>query len=82
MVYDTLYGIDQTFAAQPHEVANPQTLAGNAQNAGLGQRNYESTQIPSVWRTNRVNATAKVDAMASSGMDGYEIPAFLRKQAD
>ncbi|NBO14021.1 MAG: cell division protein FtsZ [Betaproteobacteria bacterium] len=73
---------NQTFAAQPHEVANPQTLAGNAQNAGLGQRNYESTQIPSVWRTNRVNATAKVDAMASSGMDGYEIPAFLRKQAD
>ena len=73
---------NQTFAAQPHEVANPQTLAGTAQNAGLGQRNYESTQIPSVWRTNRVNATAKVDAMASSGMDGYEIPAFLRKQAD
>jgi cell division protein FtsZ len=48
----------------------------------LVQRNYESSQIPSVWRTNRVNATAKVDAMASSGMDGYEIPAFLRKQAD
>jgi cell division protein FtsZ len=73
---------NQPFATQPHEVVNPQTLAGNAQNAGLGQRNYESTQIPSVWRTNRVNATAKVDAMASSGMDGYEIPAFLRKQAD
>ncbi len=47
-----------------------------------GPRSYESSQIPSVWRTNRVNATAKVDAMSSSGMDDYEIPAFLRKQAD
>jgi len=73
---------NQVFAPQPHDVAQPQTLVGSSQNSPLGQRNYESSQIPSVWRTNRVNATAKVDAMASSGMDGYEIPAFLRKQAD
>ena len=37
---------------------------------------------PSVWRPNRTQAAARVDAMASKGMDEIEIPAFLRKQAD
>jgi cell division protein FtsZ len=35
-----------------------------------------------VWRTNRTQATAKVDALSAGGMDDFEIPAFLRKQAD
>lgn len=40
-------------------------------------------QTPSVWRTrDRTHAAAKVDALASGGMDDFEIPAFLRKQAD
>ena len=38
--------------------------------------------VPSVWRTNRTQAAAKVDALSSGGMDDFEIPAFLRKQAD
>ena len=38
--------------------------------------------VPSVWRTNRSVATARVDALSSGGMDELEIPAFLRKQAD
>ena len=38
--------------------------------------------VPSVWRTNRPQAAAKVDALAAGGMDDFEIPAFLRKQAD
>ncbi|MEX8498788.1 cell division protein FtsZ [Leptothrix ochracea] len=37
---------------------------------------------PSVWRNNRSQAAARVDALASNGMDEIEIPAFLRKQAD
>jgi len=37
---------------------------------------------PRVWGNNRSTAGAKVDALASSGMDDLEIPAFLRKQAD
>ena len=32
--------------------------------------------------TNRMRATANVDALGSNGMDEIEIPAFLRKQAD
>ena len=46
------------------------------------QPDYGSMATPSVWRTNRTQAAAKVDALSSGGMDDYEIPAFLRKQAD
>jgi cell division protein FtsZ len=38
--------------------------------------------VPSVLRTNRTQAAARVDALASNGMEEIEIPAFLRKQAD
>jgi cell division protein FtsZ len=37
---------------------------------------------PRVWGTNRTHAAARVDALSSGGMDDYDIPAFLRKQAD
>jgi cell division protein FtsZ len=43
---------------------------------------YEHLGTPSVWRSNRASAAAKVDALANNGMDEIEIPAFLRKQAD
>jgi len=55
-------------------------MAGN----GMGrssQPDYGSMSTPSVWR-NRTSAAAKVDALSSGGMDDFEIPAFLRKQAD
>ncbi len=51
--------------------------------AGLPpQHSYEGLNTPSVWRSARSQAAAKVDALASNGMDEIEIPAFLRKQAD
>ena len=43
---------------------------------------YGNMAVPSVWRTNRNSAAARVDALSSGGMDDLEIPAFLRKQAD
>ncbi len=45
------------------------------------QHDYSGLSTPSVWRNGRT-AAAKVDALASNGMDEIEIPAFLRKQAD
>ena len=45
-------------------------------------QDYGNLAVPSVWRTNRTQAAAKVDALSSGGMDDFEIPAFLRKQAD
>ena len=46
------------------------------------QQDYSALSTPSVWRHGRTQAAAKVDALASNGMDEIEIPAFLRKQAD
>jgi cell division protein FtsZ len=46
------------------------------------QHDYSALTTPSVWRNGRTQAAAKVDALASNGMDEIEIPAFLRKQAD
>jgi cell division protein FtsZ len=50
--------------------------------AANSQPDYNGMTVPSVWRTNRTQAAAKVDALSSGGMDDFEIPAFLRKQAD
>ena len=56
-------------------------MALNPQAMGLpGGPDFRSMNTPSVWRTR--TAAAKVDALASNGMDEIEIPAFLRKQAD
>ena len=55
---------------------------GSASSLGNTQPDYGNMSVPSVWRTNRTQAAAKVDALASGGMDDFEIPAFLRKQAD
>ncbi|MBU3738627.1 MAG: cell division protein FtsZ [Rhodoferax sp.] len=60
-------------------VAQPAGLGGS----GLGQAPFADLNKPSVWRTpQRTQAAARVDALASGGMEDFEIPAFLRKQAD
>ncbi|KRI01682.1 cell division protein FtsZ [Curvibacter sp. PAE-UM] len=66
-----------------HAVA-PGALPGTAaQMPGVAQPDYNAMATPSVWRTrDRTQAAAKVDALSSGGMDDFEIPAFLRKQAD
>jgi len=55
---------------------------GHASPAGVQAADYGNMAVPSVWRTNRTQAAAKVDALASGGMEDFEIPAFLRRQAD
>jgi cell division protein FtsZ len=58
------------------------TLSGTA-STGSAQPDYGSSSIPAVWRgRDRTTAAARVDALSNGGMDDYEIPAFLRKQAD
>jgi cell division protein FtsZ len=72
-------GTDGTGFAIP--TLNAASLIGSGM--GVAQPDYESLRGPAVWRTpNRTQATARVDALSSGGMDDYEIPAFLRKQAD
>lgn len=58
------------------------TYPGASPAPAAAQPDYNGMAVPSVWRTNRTQAAAKVDALSSGGMDDYEIPAFLRKQAD
>ncbi len=62
-----------------NQVAQPQQPLASQQPP---QHSYEGLNTPSVWRSARSQAAAKVDALASNGMDEIEIPAFLRKQAD
>lgn len=57
-----------------------QAVPTGAAGAGGGAATAGNPAVPSVWRTR--NAAARVEALASSGMDDFEIPAFLRKQAD
>jgi cell division protein FtsZ len=52
--------------------------AGMAQSAA----DFGQLDVPAVWRNSRETAAARVSALEESGMDRYEIPAFLRKQAD
>jgi cell division protein FtsZ len=60
-----------------HVLNQPQQVGHGPQ-----QHDYSNLSTPSVWRTNRYQAAAKVEALSSNGMDEIEIPAFLRKQAD
>jgi len=60
-------------------VTPPQGVTMAPQNPNT---NYAGMDVPSVWRNGRTQAAAKVDALASNGMDEIDIPAFLRRQAD
>jgi len=42
----------------------------------------QDLDVPSVFRNPRSHASAQVRALETAGMDHYDIPAFLRKQAD
>ncbi len=58
----------------------PTAMSPNAP-ATPAAHDYSGLNTPSVWRSGRT-AAAKVEALASNGMDEIEIPAFLRRQAD
>ena len=61
-------------------------VAPHPSGLGMGRASaggdFSGLNTPSVWRSGRTQAAAKVDALASNGMDEIEIPAFLRRQAD
>jgi len=64
-----------------HDLPILQSAVNPAQQGVAPAHDYSALTTPSVWRNGRT-AAAKVDALASNGMDEIEIPAFLRKQAD
>ena len=64
------------------QVAQPAQAGPGGNGSVAAAHDYTGLNTPSVWRSARGQAAAKVDALASNGMDEIEIPAFLRKQAD
>jgi len=42
----------------------------------------QTSEVPAVIRNPRSQASAQVRALETAGMDHFDIPAFLRKQAD
>jgi cell division protein FtsZ len=45
--------------------------------------NYQDYDRPAIWRQPaKSEAAARVIALEEGGMDRFDIPAFLRKQAD
>ncbi|MDX3904966.1 MAG: cell division protein FtsZ [Pigmentiphaga sp.] len=73
--------------SKPQLVQNtvPQLRTGTdnipAYNAQTGGTNYHDYDTPTVFRNPR-DASMRVQALESSGMEHLDIPAFLRKQAD
>ena len=70
-------------AIMPSSAMTESSHMASSMPSAITPADYGNVNVPSVWRTrDRTQAAAKVDAMSSGGMDNYEIPAFLRKQAD
>ncbi len=65
-----------------NQVVSAVSHTGIDPNGSRMPTDYSPLSTPSVWRTGRDPAAVKVDALARKGMDEFEIPAFLRKQAD
>lgn len=70
--------------SRPQLVSNNQELRRTGTDNELVQENhgFVGTDVPSVIRNPRSNATDQVRALETAGMDRFDIPAFLRKQAD
>jgi cell division protein FtsZ len=52
------------------------------QSSHASTADYGALDTPAVWRTSRDTAASHVQALQEKGVDTYDIPAFLRKQAD
>ena len=63
------------------EQYQPMARTGTSDAFG-GQQGETDYAIPAVFRNPRDNAASRVQALQDSGMDRFDIPAFLRRQAD
>jgi len=60
----------------------PASPAMGASSTGSPDYSNQAINVPRVWGSGRANAVAKIDALSSGGMEDFEIPASLRRQAD
>jgi len=79
-----------TGLGRANAVSRPQLVQNHAeiQRTGtdnqpfIGGHDFANSEVPAVIRNPRSQATAQVRALETAGMDHFDIPAFLRKQAD
>jgi cell division protein FtsZ len=71
-------------AAKPVLVPKQHVATGtdHAHPLDAGRPNYGQLDQPTIWRDPRASAVAQVQALQDNGMERFDIPAFLRKQAD
>lgn len=69
--------------------ARPQLVHSEARRTGThdevmdnNMHGFNNSEVPAVIRNPRSQASAQVRALETAGMDHFDIPAFLRKQAD
>ena len=70
---------------QPFEVINTPVMQATGTDGGFAQASnpgIDYSQLDAVPAVVRKGRSATVEALANSGVDRYDIPAFLRKQAD
>jgi len=60
----------------------PVEMVAHGAGAAVSGVNYGELDVPVVFRRKTRDATATVEALKQSGLEMYDIPAFLRKQAD
>jgi cell division protein FtsZ len=60
---------------------NAPLMVNATKEPATGGSDYSHLDTPAVWRS-RESAQSRVSALEDSGSDRYDIPAFLRKQAD
>ena len=61
---------------------NEVVMPGSTIDGQDGAPSFDALQKPAVWRHGRESASDTVKALEKNGMETYDIPAFLRRQAD
>jgi cell division protein FtsZ len=69
-------------AGRPVLVQAPALRTGTDNAPVGGHGDYGRLDQPAIWRNPRASAAAQVAALQESGVERFDIPAFLRKQAD
>lgn len=76
-------GLGRPAASRPQLVSNNQeALRTGTDDYAAGSYDFSNSDVPAVIRNPRGQASAQVRALETAGMDHFDIPAFLRKQAD
>lgn len=82
MVATGLNGVDGRIQQKPEmRVVTPVVLDGTTNQPIYGGETFVTEDSPAVFTPN-LGRRAQVDAMKKDGIEEYDIPAFLRKQAD